>query len=238
MLGQNPDQRFIQGMFNELAPRYDLFNRLTSMGMASFWRRETLVPLRKGMRILDLGCGTGDLALAAMKKLEGQGEVVGLDFSPRMLEFAAHRQRKMGWNGSYRIRWILKRAEELPIENEPYDLVVSGFVLRNIYENIGDILQGVYRSLKRDGRISFLDITEPGNRAVKFLWEFYMSTFAELYGKLLFGKAYPSYYLIDSAKRFLKPKEFSRKLEDAGFKEVKSKSFLFGVITLYQAVKR
>lgn len=227
----------IQKMFDGLAPRYDLFNRLTSLGQDKRWRRETLKPLRPGMRVLDLGCGTGDLTFEALKKVGTPGEVVGLDFSPNMLAFARERHKKLGLNGSHRIRFILKKAEELPFETNPYDAVVSGFVLRNLYENIDAILAGVYKSLKDGGLISFLDITEPRNRALRALWRFYMNTAVAFYGKALFGGKYPLCYLTQSAKRFPGPAEFVKKLERAGFRQITARSFMLGAITLYQAVK-
>ena len=233
----NPSAHYIQAMFDRLAVRYDLFNHLTSLGLASLWRKETLKPLKPGMRVLDLGCGTGDLAIDAIKKIGASGEVVGLDFSENMLALAQKRYQKLGFNGRHRFRLVLKKAEELPIEAEPFDLVVSGFVLRNLYENIDPILDGVYRSLKPGGQISFLDITEPPNIASRLFLEFYMNTAVALYGKILFGKDYPAQYLTESAKRFFKSKDFIEKLKAKGFKEVSARSFMMGVITLYQARK-
>ena len=232
-----PDSHDIQAMFDRLAVRYDLFNHLTSLGLASLWRKETLKLLKPGIRVLDLGCGTGDLALDAIKKIGVSGEVVGIDFSEKMLALAQRRYQKLGFNGRYRFRLVLKKAEELPIESEPFDLVVSGFVLRNLYENIDPILDGVYRSLKPGGQISFLDITEPQSRFTRALWRFYMGSIVSLYGKMLFGKDYPAQYLTESAKRFLRASKFKEKLEAGGFKEARSRSFMFGIITIYQAVK-
>ncbi|MGH7197312.1 MAG: ubiquinone/menaquinone biosynthesis methyltransferase [Candidatus Omnitrophota bacterium] len=235
---EKPDPGFIQRMFDGLAPRYDLFNHLTSMGMAGRWRREALAPVQKGMRVLDLGCGTGDLALEAIQKMgPGAGEVVGLDFSNRMLEVARRRYEKRGYNGHRNFRLVQKKAEDLPFEEAPYDLVVSGFVLRNLYENIDRILLGVRRSLKEGGAIRFLDITEPENGAARFIWKFYMRTLAALYGKVLFGDGYPSSYLTDSAARFPRAGAFVKKLEEAGFKHVRSRAFMLGSVTLYEAEK-
>ena len=234
---QPPNSQYIRKMFDHLAARYDLFNHLTSLGLAIRWRRETLKPLKPGMRVLDLGCGTGDLALDAIKKIGASGEVVGLDFSERMLLFAKRRYDKLGLNGDHKFRLVLKKAEELPIEPEPYDLVVSGFVLRNLYENIDPILTMVYRTLKPGGVISLLDMTEPKNFFVRALWRFYMNTLVAFYGKILFGKDYPALYLTQSAQRFLRTAEFVEKLKTKGFRDVRARAFMFGMVTLYQAVK-
>ncbi len=235
----HPSSAFIQHLFDRLARRYDIFNHLTSFGLAVRWRKAALEPIKQNMRVLDLGCGTGDLALEALKKVGPNGEVVGLDFSANMLTFARKRYDKLksSLRENPRIRFVLKKAEELPFESEPYDWVVSGFVLRNLYKNIGSILLGVHRSLKPGGGISFLDITEPNSRFVKVLWKFYMNTVAAFYGKVLFGKDYPVLYLTESANRFLKKNEFMTKLAQSGFREVRTKSFMCGIIVLYQAVK-
>ena len=232
-----PDSAAIRDMFDRLAPRYDLFNHVTSLWMATGWRLETLKPVARGMRVLDLGCGTGDLAIVAAKQLAGEGAVTGLDFSNEMLVIAQERSRRTGLEGGVKPLFILEKAEALPVEKEPYDLVISAFVLRNLYENIDAILRGVFRSLKPSGRISFLDITEPSNAVVRTAWRFYMNTLVVLYGKIIFGKDYPAFYLTESARRFFKAREFAQKLTAAGFEAVRSRSFLFGIVTLYQAEK-
>ncbi|MBI4432360.1 MAG: ubiquinone/menaquinone biosynthesis methyltransferase [Candidatus Omnitrophica bacterium] len=234
---KNPDSATIRTMFDRLAERYDLFNHLTSLGMATGWRRETLKPVRPGMRVLDLGCGTGDLMLEAIPLAGLEGEVVGLDFSPNMLAVARRRVEQMEPNEYAPVRFVEDKAENLPIEDKPYDVVVSGFVLRNLYENIDKVLEGVFRSLKTGGQVSFLDITEPDQKGWLLLWQTYMNTMVALYGKLLFGKDYPAFYLTESARRFLKAGEFVQKLKETGFQNIRVKSFMFGAVRLYQAKK-
>ena len=232
-----PDSAYIHDMFDRLASGYDLFNRVVSLGLDSGWRKAALVPVKEGMRVLDLGCGTGDLALGAIKKVGARGEVTGLDFSGSMLAIAQKRYEKLGFNGNRQISFVLKKAEELPIDRRLYDVVLSGFVLRNIYENIDAILDGVRGSLKEGGEISFLDITEPKGRLLLFFWKLYMNTYVAACGKMLFGKDYPMLYLTQSAQRFLKVNEFIAKLKEKGFKDIRVKKFMMGSIVLYQAQK-
>ena len=230
---KKPDEKFIKEMFNRMARRYDTFTLLTGFGQAKRMRSETLAPLKKGMRVLDLGCGTGDLALDAAKKIGADGEVVGLDFSEQMLAIAKQKYENLNLKSHFKL--VLRKAEDLPLDDRPFDLVVSGFVLRNLRENIDRILQGVRDSLKEDGQISFLDLTEPKNPVLGFIFRLYMMTFVGLYGALLFGKDYPIPYLPDSARRFYKANEFARLLERAGFRNITKRSFILGSVTLYRA---
>ena len=226
----------IKTMFDRLAGRYDLFNRLTSLGLDHFWRVEAVRFIRPGMSVLDIGCGTGDLTLEARRQVGETGSILGLDFSENMLVYAEKKFKKI-FPEAANVRFKLGSAEELPIDGRRFDAIISAFVLRNIYENIDKILDGVYESLSQGGAISFLDITEPRNKGFLKLWQFYMSTAAAMFGKLLFGKDYPSFYLTESAHRFLKKNEFMEKLSQKGFLDVRVRSFLFGIIVLYQARK-
>ena len=191
-----------------------------------------------GMRVLDLGCGTGDLLLGAAKKIGTRGEIIGLDFSEKMIEMARQRVRQKGLDqGGPVIRFENRPAQDIPFEAAPYDRVISGFVLRNIYENIDEILQGVQESLKKGGQIRFLDFTEPPGKIRRALWRVYMNTVAAFYGKILFGKDFPAQYMTDSARRFAKAPEFEEKLRRAGFVNVSSQKFMMGIIVLYRGQK-
>ena len=81
----NPESRLIEQMFDRLARRYDLFNRLSSLGLDNLWRKEALKGVSEGMRVLDLGCGTGDLSIGSARELKGRGQGTGLDFLQALL---------------------------------------------------------------------------------------------------------------------------------------------------------
>lgn len=231
-----PANSTIRQLFDRLAPRYDLFNRVASLGMDESWRERALRDIKPGMSVLDLGCGTGDLALLAARRVGPSGQVLGLDFSEQMLNFARHRLEKTQVNGgSGRIRFVQKGAEELPVGTETYDAVVSAFVLRNLYERIDPVLSGVLASLNPGGLVRFLDFTEPDPAMTRALWRFYMNGLVSLYGAVLFGKDFPFFYMARSAQRFVKPAAFLKKLSEAGFVRGRCERFMMGSIVLYEA---
>jgi len=234
---QAPDAAYIRTMFDRMARRYDAFTALIGLGQTHRWRAHALEPLRPGMRVLDLGCGTGDLALAAAARVGPSGEVVGLDFSGDMLAVAAHKARVRRTPAWGPVRWVQVRAEDLPLPDAPFDMVVSGFVLRNLYANIDAILAGMKASLRPGGRVRLLDLTEPKRAPLRAVFRAYLLGPVGLYGALLFGRDYPVPYLPDSAQRFWKADEFVAALRRAGFSDVTRRSFLFGTVTLYDAAR-
>lgn len=231
----HPDSAYIRAMFDRMARRYDTFAALTSFGQGHRWRAWTLAVVQPGMRVLDLGCGTGDLALQAASLVGERGEVVGIDFSPQMLEIARHKHRAQWRRGFGAVTWRCARAEELPLDGAPFDAVVSGFVMRNLYEHIGRILAGVRQSLRPGGHVRFLDITEPRHPLLRALFRGYLLTAVGVYGAVLFGKDYPIPYLPDSAGRFLNADEFPAELAKAGFVDIAARSFFFDSVTVYHA---
>lgn len=230
-----PDEAFIRTMFDRMAGRYDAFSWLTGFGQTHRWRARTVATLRPGMRVLDLGCGTGDLAIAAARRVGAAGEVVGLDFSGEMLAVAERKARRHRLPAG--LRWVRRSAQDLPLPGEAFDAVVSGFVLRNLYEHAAVILAGVFRSLRPGGQVRFLDLTEPRHPLLRRVFRAYLYGPAGIYGAALFGRDYPIPYLPDSARRFWKTDEFSRALAAAGFTGIEAQPLMFGGVTLYSAVR-
>ena len=232
--GTEPKPAEVQALFDKLAFRYDLFNRFISLGMDKSLRNKVLQEIPQGARVLDVGCGTGDLCLGALEKAR---EVVGLDFSSQMLGVAQRRYEKMGSPKTGRFHLVEMGAEELPLNEEPFDVVVSGFVLRNLYERIDRVLGGIYRSLSEGGRILLLDFTEPPSRLRQALFRAHMNTYGTLFGRMLFGSDFPAGYMAESAKKFPKPPEFCELLRRVGFKDVSAQLFVLGSVVLYRGRK-
>lgn len=230
-----PDAEYIRSMFDRMAERYDAFTFWMSWGRAKAMRAAALRDLRPGDRVLDVACGTGDLALDAARRTGVDGQVIGLDFSPAMLAVAERRRQLRSTDYPARLEWLCQGVETLPLPGQPFDWVVSGFALRNLYQHIDSILEGIRESLAPGGRIALLDLTEPPHPFFRRLYKAFFFTYVALLGTLLFGRKYPVAYLPDSSSRFVRAAEFMEKLRQHGFGEVTAETFLFGSVTLYRA---
>lgn len=239
-----PDSQTVRKLFDAIAGRYDQFNSIVSFGRDGAWRKAALGFLKPGMRVLDLGTGTGDMAFEAAGRAGTNGAVVGIDISEPMLSFAARKVAAKTARAASKglkpapIRWVHRGAQELPLDDEPaFDAAVSAFVLRNVHSEIARVLEGVKNSLMPGGRIAFLDLTEPESKFLAWGSRLYMSTVVLVIGTLVFRDAEPVKYLKASMQRFFKASEFKRLLAEAGFVDVQSRGFLFGAVTLYEARK-
>src|SRR5213592_4731969 len=147
-------------MFDRIAPRYDLLNRLLSLGTDLSWRRRALGLARLGesARALDVGTGTGDFALALLARSPRNATVTGVDISAGMLEIAERRAAKAGLGPRY--ERLIANVESLPFADGVFDVVMAGFVIRNV----GDIPRGLgemRRVLRPGGRAVILDLHTP-----------------------------------------------------------------------------
>jgi demethylmenaquinone methyltransferase / 2-methoxy-6-polyprenyl-1,4-benzoquinol methylase len=218
-----PDE--VRSMFDRIAPVYDAMNRAMTAGLDRRWRRATAqAVVRRGDRVLDACCGTGDLALACARA--GAGSVVGLDFSPRMLE----RARRKGRDAGRAVEWVEGDLLELPFSDASFDAATIGFGIRNV-DDLARGLAELRRVLRPGGRLGILEITRPRG----FLAPFYRLWFdglIPLAGKLLRGgSAYT--YLPASVRRFPGPDELRSSLFQGGFGDVGYRLFAGGIVALH-----
>jgi demethylmenaquinone methyltransferase / 2-methoxy-6-polyprenyl-1,4-benzoquinol methylase len=213
----------VRRMFDRIAPVYDVMNRVMTIGLDQRWRRITAQSVvHPGDRVLDAACGTGDLALAALR---AGGVVTGLDFSERMLERA---RRK-----SPAVDWVHGDLTALPFEDESFEAATVGFGVRNV-----DDLERAFAELRRvltgGGRVGILEITRP-NGPLRLFYALWFDRLVPLLGKLLPGGAAYS-YLPASVRRFPGPDELAGLLRDAGFEEVRYRTFAGGIVALHTGV--
>jgi demethylmenaquinone methyltransferase/2-methoxy-6-polyprenyl-1,4-benzoquinol methylase len=215
-----PDE--VRGMFDRIAPVYDVMNRVMTAGLDGRWRRlaarEVVWP---GDRVLDACCGTGDLAVEAERR---GGRVVGLDFSARMLERA---RRKSGT-----IEWLQGDALALPFADGEFDAVTVGFGVRNLADLEGG-LREAKRVLRPGGRIAVLEITRPRGLLRPF-FRLWFDVLVPIAGKVLpGGNAYT--YLPASVRRFPGPEDLAALFAKAGFHDVRYRMLGGGSVALHVA---
>jgi len=211
-------------MFDRIAPVYDLMNRVMTAGLDQRWRRETVkAVVRPGDRVLDACCGTGDLAVAAVNA--GAGDVVGLDFSPRMLERASAKQQS--------VTWLEGDVLALPFPDADFDAATVGFGVRNVADLPGALAE-LRRVVRSQGRVGILEITTPTGPLGPF-YRLWFDRVVPLLGRALKGgSAYT--YLPASVRRFPGPEELARLMEAAGFEQVAHRTFAGGIVALHTGV--
>ena len=214
----------VRGMFDRIAPVYDVMNRVMTAGLDQRWRKLAVsAVVWPGDRVLDACCGTGDLAVEAERR---GGRVVGLDFSERMLERA---RRKSGT-----IEWVPGDALALPFADADFDAATVGFGVRNLADLAGG-LEELARVLRPGGKLAVLEITRPRG-VLKPFFRLWFDVLVPLLGRTLpGGQAYT--YLPASVRRFPGPDDLSALLEDAGFEAVRYRLLGGGIVALHVGVK-
>jgi len=210
----------VRGMFDRIAPVYDLMNRVMTLGLDGRWRRLAVNQVVwPGDRVLDACCGTGDFAVEAERR---GGRVVGLDFSEKMI---ARARRKSGT-----IEWVQGDALELPFEDGSFDAATVGFGVRNLAD-LDRGLSELARVLRPGGRLAVLEITRPTGILRPF-FRLWFDVLVPVAGRILpGGKAYT--YLPASVRRFPVPDDLSALLEEAGFGKVSYRGLGGGIVALH-----
>lgn len=216
--------------FDAIAPRYDLLNRVLSMGIDRGWRRRTVraLGLRPGMRALDLATGTGDLAIAIAHAAE-RVEVVGLDPSRGML--AIGREKVVAHGLADRVRLVEGDAEELPFEDASFDAITIAFGIRNVPDR-ARALREMARVARPGAAIAILELGEPRSGILGPLARFHIRVLVPRIGALLSG-AQEYRYLQTSIAAFPPPDVFTSVMRESGIAEPSATALTFGVCQLY-----
>jgi demethylmenaquinone methyltransferase/2-methoxy-6-polyprenyl-1,4-benzoquinol methylase len=227
-------------MFTAVPPRYDLVNRVVTLGQDRRWRRRAALAClaEKPQRILDLGCGTGDLAIYIARLALKDIEIIGLDYSPPMLARARRKAFQAGVSDS--IDFIHGEAVHLPFPDAYFGAVGISFAFRNLtYKNpLGPFsLAEVRRVLRPGGRYIIVESSQPENRFVRALFHLYLRAFVGPVGALLSGNRAAYRYLTESVVRFYSPKEVREILLVAGFRKVSYHPLLFGAAGIHIAIR-
>ena len=228
-------------MFTGLSKRYDLANRILSLGLDRRWRQQAvgLCRTEEKLKVLDICCGTGDMAFAVAENTNA-AEIVGCDISPAMLELAAakeHNLRKSGRLAHTHFEWLCDDFMEITFQPAQFDLVTCAFGIRNM-ENPARILQLTRNLLKPRGDVCILEFSLPAWLPARILSRVYLGVAVPLVGQLITADRKPYDYLRDSIKDWAQNVDLPALLEDAGFGDVKVRSLTAGIASINTASAR
>lgn len=220
-------------MFDRIAPRYDLLNRVLSGGTDVRWRRKAvdLVGLTPPLRVLDLCCGTADLLIEAVRRHPESGGL-GVDLSQQMLVRGAAKLSRGGYAG--RTALVGGDGERLPVRDGAFDAALVAFGIRNVGDPLA-AMREVHRALRPGGRFVVLEFSMPGG-AFGVAYRFYFRhVLPRLGGLLSDGSAYG--YLPASVARFPSPAGFAALMKQAGFTDVRWTPLTGGIACLHRGDK-
>ena len=235
--------RAVREMFTSIAPRYDLLNHVLSFNVDRIWWRRTArtfrdILTRSNVRVLDLCCGTGDMAFALGRRAgKSSAQILGADFSHAMLQRAATKShvRTGPIPRGPSLRWIEADALNLPFPDAHFDLVTSAFGFRNL-ANYDAGLREISRILRPGGECGILDFGEPSG-LIGALYGFYFKRVLPRIGTVISGVRGPYKYLPASVQRFPEPAEMLARMKAVGFAEATWTPYTFGIAGLYRGKK-
>jgi len=231
---ETPDvkRRYNSRMFATIAPRYDLITRLLSFGSDQRWKKRLieLAVIQPGQRVLDLACGTGDLALAAAAK--GASTVVGLDLTPAMIDLARRRDAAL----SAGVTWVVGDMHALPVPSASFDVVTTGYGLRNV-PDLTVALSEIHRALRPGGLVCSLDFNRPESPWLRAVYLTYLDIVGATMGWVLHRDPDTYRYIPASIRRYPGARGVVRLMQDAGFTDVRHIPVLGGLMAIHLGVR-
>ncbi|RLB77825.1 MAG: bifunctional demethylmenaquinone methyltransferase/2-methoxy-6-polyprenyl-1,4-benzoquinol methylase UbiE [Deltaproteobacteria bacterium] len=224
--------RGVRQMFDDIAYRYDLLNRLLSFGIDRRWRRFAVSQLSipKNGRVLDIATGTCDVALEVAEQTDPSVTIVGEDFTQGMLVQGQSKLQKSPHG--QRIMLVNAPCEEIPHPDECFDGITIAFGIRNVVDRQAG-LNEMYRVLKPGGRAVILEFSQPQSQLFRKIYYFYFQKMLPTIGGLISRKRSAYQYLPDSVIEFPSQEEFSGMMGEAGFQRLQYVDQTFGIATVY-----
>jgi demethylmenaquinone methyltransferase/2-methoxy-6-polyprenyl-1,4-benzoquinol methylase len=220
----------VRGIFDSIAGDYDFLNHLLSFGVDKYWRKKALklTGVNSDSILLDVACGTGDVAIAARKL--GVTKIIGADFSNNMLKLF---NKKSNWIIGKNVQMV---AENMPLKNESVTNITVAFGVRNFY----DVQQGFnsfYRVLKKNGKATIIEFSLPSNTFFRWLYKFYFKKILPLIGGVISGDKEAYQYLPKSVEEFDERIDICSLLKISGFEKVERYNLTLGIVQVVIAVK-
>jgi len=233
--GEQQASTWVRGMFGRIAPRYDLLNHLLSFNIDRYWRARTVARVasvfsKPGARILDLCCGTGDLAFALQAR---SGSLLyASDFCHPMLVEA----RRKADQRSAATALFEADALQLPLADGSFDLLTMAFGFRNL-ANYQQGLRELLRILKPGGTLAILEFSTPPNPAMRGLYGFYSRAILPRIGGMISGSKEAYSYLPESVRKFPGADRLAEEMRAVGFTRVRFERMTAGIVALHLGEK-
>ena len=221
----------VHGVFSSVAARYDLMNDLMSAGVHRLWKDamiDWLAP-RRGMRLLDVAGGTGDIAFRFLRRLHGEGSAVVCDMTEAMLREGARRAESQGLRG---LDWMVGDAMKLPFPDGAFDAYTIAFGIRNV-TRIEEALREACRVLKPGGRFLCLEFSQVSVPMLRRLYDAYSFNLIPPMGRMVTGDAESYRYLVESIRNFPDQESFAAMIRDAGFSRVQYRNLSMGIVAIH-----
>ncbi len=232
---ENRELPFVREMFDSIAPRYDLLNRLLSLRQDVAWRKKmvsTMAIPENGL-VLDVACGTGDVALEIFRQKRPEVKVIGIDFSPGMLDLA---KEKISPLENSVISLLAGNALTLPFRNNSFNAVTIAFGIRNIQDK-ATALKAFYDCLMPGGMVLILELATPKKTSLRDAYLAYFQKVLPLIGRLFSKHRFAYSYLPDSVSRFPTSDVFMAIMAEAGFSHIACRRLTLGISNLYVGIK-
>lgn len=225
----------VAAMFDNIAQRYDLLNRLLSLGIDRIWRKRAIEQLRaKNPRIiLDVATGTADVALETARRLQPE-RIIGVDISNEMLNIGRSKIARQALSGMIELRE--GDSENLPFEDNTFDAITVAFGVRN-FENLEAGLSEMQRVLKPGGQLVVLEFSKPHVFPFRQLFQFYFKNILPVIGRWTSRDARAYSYLYESVQAFPEGTAFLNILQKIGYKKSQCISLTLGICSIYSAEK-
>lgn len=225
LLDDKNKKDFVHQMFENIAADYDKMNEIMTLGLNRKIKRQVIknVPIKPGMRILDVCCGTGDFSVFIADYFKDSCKITGIDFSQNMLNIAKQKADKFN-----NVEFIEGDALKLPFDDGEFDACFIGYGLRNLVD-LESGIQQMKRVTKKGGYVVNLDLGKPEG-ILSNLLRLYIFNIVPVFGQIFHGDCAPYQYLPQSNENFPSQNELVKIFKEQGFSEVKNYNYIFGLL--------
>ena len=222
----------VDKVFNRVFDKYDLMNDFMSFGVHRIWKKDFILSMNpsKGKRLIDVACGTGDIAKLYLDLTNKNEKILCIDPNKGMIDKG--KKKLVNYKN---IKWLVGTAENLPVKNNSFDFYTISFGLRNT-KNLSKALKEAHRVLRPGGRYFCLEFSKIQNSGLNFLYKNY-SKMIPMLGKLVIGEKEPYEYLVKSIENFVNQDELVELMEKNDFKKCSYRNLSGGIVSIHTGWK-